>query len=90
MSCDSRYIVQYEGPFGTDEIQGYKDSYAKEMAVFDFKDLTYGMFFFETKHCPDEKVIKIAKATGAISVVTNDENRVRFRILSEYPHSSQP
>jgi len=74
MSLDSQYIIQYEGPFPKNYLEEKVKEFQDELPCFEAFVFGYDTVAIETKHCPDDRVIKLAKKHGdAIQVVARNE-----------------
>lgn len=58
MSLDARYIVQYEGPFGENELEDHIKNLDAVEGSYGFVVLGYDTVMGETKHIPDNEIIK--------------------------------
>lgn len=89
MSTDGRYILQYEGPPGIGEIEGYiKDIEALVPVIGEIQHIATGTLFFQTKWMPNDEIATYAKESGALSALASNEDSQRWRIIYEYEKKS--
>jgi hypothetical protein len=60
MSIDTRYLIQYEGPFGEEEWKEQLDSLNALPNSFGFREFGYETIIGEVKNSADEEVKEIA------------------------------
>jgi hypothetical protein len=72
MSILKQYIIQYEGPFGKDELQQQVDALNEE--GFGFKVWHYDTIQGGTQHVSEEKIIEIAKKSTPIQIMRRAES----------------
>ncbi len=81
MSRDSRYIIQYDGPFPDNYLEEKAKEYGYDLDVWGY-DTIKG----ERKYIPDEEIIDIAKSHGDAIQVLRKEDEGRWEIIWEYKH----
>lgn len=69
MSLDKKYIIQYEGPFGDDELDGQLKKLNSLRNSFGFNRWGYDTIVGEVKHSSDEDIIKISQESTPIQIM---------------------
>ena len=73
MSLDSKYLIQYEGPFGKDELENQLKELNDLGNSFGFTLLGYDFIIGEVKHSADEEIIEIVKKSTPIQVLKSQD-----------------
>lgn len=73
MSLDSKYIIQYEGPFGKTELEEQLEQLNGLPNSHGFQHLGYDYIFGETKWSADEEIIEIAKKSTPIQILKSQD-----------------
>lgn len=71
MSLDTKYIIQYEGPFGEEEWNTQLKELNELPNSFGFKEFGYETIIGEVKNSADEEIIKIAQESSVIHILKN-------------------
>lgn len=79
MSRDSRYIIQYEGPFPDNYLEQKSKEYGDYFDVWGY-DTIKG----ERKYIPDDEIINIAKSHGDALQVLRLEDESKWEIIWEF------
>ena len=74
MSQDSKYIIQYEGPFSDSEWNGQLKELNAIPNAFEFKEFGYETIIGEVKWSADEEIIKIAKKSSPLQILKRTES----------------
>ena len=70
MSLDTRYIIQYEGPFGENELENQLEALNCLSNSFGFEILGYDTIQGEVKNSADEEIIEIVKKSTPIQILS--------------------
>lgn len=69
MSIDTKYLIQYEGPFGKEEW----DTQLKELNSlpnsFGFQEFGYETIIGEVKNSADKEIVEITKKSSVVHVL---------------------
>lgn len=78
MSLDTKYLIQYEGPFGRyqDGRDEWKEQLKKLNALpnsYGFEEIGYDTIIGYVKHSADEEIIGIAKESTPIQILKRQD-----------------
>lgn len=84
MSIDSKYIINYQGPFGDTELEDVVEKLNALPSSFGFQKWGYDQIQGETKWSRDDEVIEIALgASTLLQVIRRDDDR-RWEVIYNY------
>jgi hypothetical protein len=74
MSCDTQYIIQYEGPFGETELLEQLSELNKLDSSYGFRLWGYDTIQGDVKWSADEEIVKIAKKSSVINIISRNDS----------------